>query len=52
MCWSLPNSNNDYISYVRGKSNIVQILDTQTDEIFKQKTYQQLEPIKGIAPLG
>lgn len=28
MNWSLGQANNDYISYVRGKSNIVEVFDT------------------------
>ena len=52
LCWSLGQQTTDYISYVRGKSNIVQVLDTQTDNVFKTKQYKTLAPIKGLAALG
>ena len=37
---------------MRGKSNIVQVYDTQTDNILSEKQYKTLAPIKGLAPLG
>lgn len=52
MSFSLGDSNNDYISYVRGKSNVVQVFDVKTDTIFKEYTYDKLGAIKGISPLG
>lgn len=52
LCWSLGTSQNDYVSYVRGKSNIVQVFDTRTENVFKEKQYKSLAPIKGLVPLG
>jgi len=56
--WSLQSAatpldvNTDYISYVRGKSNIVQVFDTLTDKVWAQKKYAQLAQIKGLASIG
>lgn len=52
MCWTLGENNNDYVSYVRGKANIVQVFDTQTEQVFQSKTYKDLNAIKGIGVLG
>lgn len=52
MKWSLGDSNNDYITYVKGKSNIVQIFDVKTSAIYKEKKYSNLGSIKGICSLG
>ncbi len=50
--WSLKEST-DYISFLRGKSNVVQVFDTLTENVFSQKKYSTLEsPIKGLATLG
>lgn len=37
---------------MRGKSNIVQVYDTQTETVFSQKRYDTLAPIKGLGTLG
>lgn len=54
--WSLSQSasqcNTDYISYVRGKSNVVQVFDTMTESIWSQKKYSMGGQIKGLATLG
>lgn len=53
LCWSLGNLNNDYISYLRGKSNVVEVFDTQTENVFQSRSYEdELGIIKGLAPLG
>lgn len=54
MQWSLKEHQHctDYISLVRGKSNIVQVYDTQTENVFAQKRYESLAPIKGLGTLG
>lgn len=56
--WSLQSASSpsevstDYISYVRGKSNIVQVFDTLTDNVWAQKKYSSLAQIKGLASIG
>eukprot|EP00347_Sterkiella_histriomuscorum_P013541 403364316 len=53
LCWSLGSGNNDYISYVRGKSNVVEVFDTQTSNVFLQKSFKdQLGEIRGMGSLG
>ena len=52
MRWSLGDSNNDYITYLRGKSNLIQVFDTKTSTIFKEKKYPKLSKIKGMASIG
>lgn len=54
MQWSIKDqqtTSTDYISYVRGKSNLVQVFDTQTENVFSQKKYANA-PIKGLASIG
>ena len=51
--WSLGGDCQDYVSYARGK--IVQVFDTQTENIFHQKDYTtefEENPIKGLATIG
>ena len=36
LSWSLGEGNNDYLSYVRGKSNVIQVYDTRTDFIYAE----------------
>ena len=38
--WTLGSQNNDYVTYLRGKSNIVEIFDTQTENVLMQKSYK------------
>lgn len=45
-------SQGDYLSYIRGKSNVVQVFDTMTDTVWAQKQYQLDSPIKGLGTLG
>ena len=49
--WSLSNQT-DYVSMVRGKSNIVQVFDTQTENTLFSKMYDISSPIKGLASIG
>ena len=45
-------SQGDYLSYLRGKSNVVQVYDKMTDTVWAQKQYQLESPIKGLGTLG
>ena len=49
--WSLSNQT-DYVSMVRGKSNIVQVFDTQTENPLFAKRYDNSSAIKGLASVG
>ena len=47
------DQHSEYLSYVRGKSNIVQVFDTKTENVLFQKQYDKLEvPIKGLETVG
>ena len=49
--WSLHGST-DYVSYVRGKSNVVQVYDTVTENALFTKKYEVGSPIKGMGSVG
>ena len=49
--WSVAGST-DYVSYVRGKSNVVQVFDTMTENVLFTKKYDVTSPIKGLASVG
>ena len=49
--WSLHGST-DYVSYVRGKSNVVQVYDTVTENALFTKKYEVGSPIKGLGSVG
>jgi hypothetical protein len=49
--WSLAGST-DYVSFVRGKSNVVQVYDTMTENALFTKKYDVRSPIKGMGTLG
>ena len=49
--WSLAGST-DYVSYVRGKSNVVQVYDTVTENALFTKKYEVGSPIKGMGSVG
>ena len=50
--WSLGNSCTDYVSFVRGKSNVVQVFDTMTENVLFTKKYDITSPIKGLGNIG
>lgn len=51
--WTLGSQNNDYVSYVRGKSNIVEVFDTKTDKVFAEANFsKEMGLIKGLATLN
>lgn len=49
--WSLAGST-DYVSFVRGKSNVVQVYDTKTENALFTKKYDVTSPIKGLGSVG
>ena len=52
MGWTQPSSH-QHISMVRGKSNIVQVFDTDSGSIEQRKDYSEIfnSPIKGLHSL-
>ncbi len=50
--WSLGNNCTDYVSFVRGKSNVVQVFDTMTENVLFTKKYDITSPIKGLGNIG
>lgn len=60
MRWTLQHDNQqggssgkkDYISLLRGKSNVVQVFDTQTENNLFSKKYSELGQIKGLGTWG
>lgn len=51
--WTLGSLNNEYVTYLRGKSNVVEVFDAQTDNVFIQKSYKDtLGIIKGLVSMS
>lgn len=51
--WSLSSTGiTDYVSFVRGKSNVVQVFDTVTENALFTKKYDMTSPIKGLGSIG
>ena len=53
MKFSLEKSQH-YVSYVRGKSNILQVFDTKNDSVVASLDYSDVlkDEIKGLVPYG
>lgn len=48
----MPGFNKNYISYLRGKSNIVEVFDLAKEEVIWTHEYKDLKQIKGLIPFG
>jgi hypothetical protein len=50
----VPEKDRNFISYCRGKSNIVQVFDLKKEEIVWSQDYSKVlkKPIKGLVPYG
>ena len=53
MKFSVENSQS-YVSYIRGKSNVLQVFDTKRDEVVASINYSGVfnSQIKGLLPYG